>query len=249
MASEDPFVILLSIVIWGGIIGFVIHSTVKDKEKARIIPRQKNEMEDKINSISGFTTSQVLVCNNGKTSIALDDKDKKAVLLRHNGSSIEIKLLPYTDILASEVIEDSDIVTKTERGSQLGGAILGGLALGGVGAIIGGLSGKTRATKKVKKIELRVTVNDINKPTHYINLMDEVDEKDKKDKVYQTAIEIAQHWHTVLSIVINNKNNMKTEQQVVSGSNSENKNIFCSNCGEKLTNVVNFCSGCGYKIT
>src|SRR5690625_2106720 len=54
------------------------------------------------------------------------------------------------DIIESEVVVDSHTITKTARGSQIGGAAVGGVLLGGVGAIIGGLSGGTGSFEQVK---------------------------------------------------------------------------------------------------
>lgn len=70
----------------------------------------------------------------------------------------------YWDILASEVIEEGGTVTRTQRSSQIAGTLIGGLALGGVGAIIGGLSGTTKTTKNDMVTPLlRVIVNDISR--------------------------------------------------------------------------------------
>jgi hypothetical protein len=74
------------------------------------------------------------------------------------------KIFSYRDILESEVLEDGHSVTKTSRSSQLAGTLVGGLLLGGVGAIIGGLSGKKTTHKKVTRIELKVVVNDTSHP-------------------------------------------------------------------------------------
>lgn len=43
---------------------------------------------------------------------------------------------------------------------QIGGVVVGGLLLGGVGAIIGGLSGKTETSGKISRIDLRLIVNE-----------------------------------------------------------------------------------------
>ncbi|MEK5444442.1 hypothetical protein [Fredinandcohnia sp. FSL W7-1320] len=48
--------------------------------------------------------------------------------------------------------------------------MLGGIVAGGVGAVIGGLSGSQTSTNEVKKIQLQVVVNDTKKSFNRITL-------------------------------------------------------------------------------
>lgn len=94
-----------------------------------------------------------------------------------------------TDILSSELIDVKSgvTITKTDRGSQIAGVVVGGVLLGGVGALIGGLTGK----KESKTIDtgyalLKITVNDTENPVHVLNL---------------GAVK-NQHWHGIVSVLI-----------------------------------------------
>lgn len=64
--------------------------------------------------------------------------------------------LEFPQIVEIELVKDGDSVTKTNRGSQLAGAAVGAVALGGVGAIIGGLSGSSRNKQKIKSIDIKI---------------------------------------------------------------------------------------------
>ena len=162
--------------------------------------KKKKEMEEKLAGLYDFTPSQKMIGNDGNSGIAVDEGRKKVCLIKQSMGNIDLDVLTYKDILSSEVFEDGVTITKTARGSQIGGALIGGLALGGVGAIIGGLSGKTKSSDKVKRIDLRITVNRTNNPIHDINFMNV--ESKKGGIIYNAAMEQARHWHGLLAVLI-----------------------------------------------
>jgi hypothetical protein len=59
--------------------------------------------------------------------LAVDDINQKFCVI-----DTEIRVFSYKDIVGVELFEDEVQLTKTSRGSQLGGAILGGVLVGGV---------------------------------------------------------------------------------------------------------------------
>jgi uncharacterized protein YcfJ len=70
--------------------------------------------------------------------------------------------------------------------------LVGGLLLGGVGAVIGGLSGKKVGKGKVKRIELRLVVNNSSDPVHAICFL--ANETNRDGFVYKTASDQARQW-------------------------------------------------------
>jgi hypothetical protein len=77
---------------------------------------------------------------------------------------------PFADLSAVELAADNATLTTTNRGSQAIGVIAGGLALGGVGALIGGLSGSTRTRQRLYELVLKVTIDDPRDPVRRIVL-------------------------------------------------------------------------------
>jgi len=150
---------------------------------------------------NNFSATQKLVDCSGLSGIAIDESRKKICLLEYEytGGYFQRKIIDYRDVLASEIEEDGVVVTKTQRGSQIGSALIGGLALGGAGAIIGGLSGKTTSSNVATNNALSVTVNSTEDPVFdFILFSDSV--KDKIDYGYASAE--ARHWHGLLTAVI-----------------------------------------------
>lgn len=165
-----------------------------------MISENKKALEAEIQTIEDFTVTQKVFGCDGKSGIAFDDAKGAICLVIHEGGLVSKRVLQTSDLLAVELFEDGNSITKTVRSSQVGGALLGGLALGGVGAIIGGLSGKTKTSNKISAVDLRITVNDVSKPLHdvaFINF-----EVEKTSLVYKQAIQQARHWAGVLDVLI-----------------------------------------------
>jgi len=177
--------------------------------------KKKKRMEEMLASLEDFTPNQKIMGNDGNSGIAVDEGRKKVCLIKQTSENIELDVLTYRDILSSEVFEDGVTITKTVRTSQIGGALIGGLALGGLGAIIGGLSGKTTSSDTITRIDLRITVNRTSHPIHDINFMNV---KGKKNGfLYKAAIKDARHWHGLLDVLIkraDSEDNAKEEQLV-----------------------------------
>lgn len=174
---------------------------------AKNTSKRKKAVEDHLAHIEDFSaTHKVMgndsnvIGNDGNTGLAIDEQRKKVCLIDYRQQNIATRVFSYKDLLSSEIFEDGATVTKTVRTSQIGGALIGGLALGGVGAIIGGLSGKTQTTGKIKKICLRLTVNDMKNPLHDINFLNFETKKDSF--TYKQTIQQARHWHALIEVLI-----------------------------------------------
>ena len=168
--------------------------------KSKVVSSKKKDMEEKLEALPNFSLTQKIMGNNGNTGLAIDEERKKICLINSEPTDVTLRTITYRDVLASEIFADGETVQKTARASQIGGVLIGGLALGGVGAIIGGLSGTSRASKKVKTVDLRITINDTKRPLHDINFMDL--ETDKNGIVYKLAMDNARHWHGLIAILI-----------------------------------------------
>lgn len=171
----------------------VISATVKSigtRSRQRSLRRLVDRMP-------GFRVSQGYIGEDGLAGVAIDQDAKLLCLVsRHEAP----RVLGFRDILACELYEDGETITRTVRTSQVAGALIGGLAFGGLGAVVGGLSGKTRASRRVKHIDLRLLVNDTEQPTHDVRLLD-IPAKSGSSR-YETAMEIGRHWVSLMDVII-----------------------------------------------
>lgn len=99
----------------------------------------------------------------------------------------------YAELVDYSLIEDGNSITS----GSLGRAIAGGLAFGGLGAVLGGMTGKQKAT--CSKLQIMLTVNDIKQPTLFIDLL--TYEVKKDSSVYKMYIEQAQEIIALLGII------------------------------------------------
>jgi hypothetical protein len=165
-----------------------------------VVSNRKRAMEQKLSELDDFEATQKIMGNDGSSGIAIDEGRKKACLIKQGPGEVVLDVCSYRDILAAEIFEDGQTITKTSRTSQLGGTLIGGLALGGVGAIIGGLSGKQVSSQKPSRIDLRIAVNRTESPLHDINFMNTECAKD--GIIYTLAMQQARHWHGLIAVLI-----------------------------------------------
>lgn len=71
------------------------------------------------------------------------------------------------EVIHFEVLEDGKTVTS----GGLGRAAVGGVLLGGVGAVVGAVTGGKTANKKVSSIRLKLTLEDIENPVVYVEFL------------------------------------------------------------------------------
>lgn len=124
---------------------------------------------------------------------AVDDVNKEWRIPKDKKNKTVYK---YSDLLDYELIEDGNSVTS----GSLGRAVAGGLVFGGLGAVMGGMTGKQKAT--CNNLQIKITVKDINNPAVYITILSFEVKKDSD--IYKEAIKQAQEILSILQI-------MKTE--------------------------------------
>ncbi len=167
--------------------------TLSDKTK-------NQEIRDYLLQIAGFMATQQIIGTDEKSALAIDEQKRKICLIDYGRKNLTCRIISYKDLLSSEIFEDGETVTSTVRSSQIGGALIGALALGGIGAVIGGLSGKTKSSDKVKYMVLRLIVNDTKNPLHEIEFLKFITKK--SDSEYRKAMQQARHWHGLIEILI-----------------------------------------------
>ncbi|MDD2724342.1 MAG: SHOCT domain-containing protein [Methylovulum sp.] len=158
------------------------------------------EFEDTFQKASDFNPTFLYVGLDRKTGIAIDEPRTKVCIVKRNGNLLVHRVISYEDILSSELYKDGEIILKTVRSSQISGAVVGGLLLGGVGTVIGGLSGNKIQKNNTQTIILRVVVNDPTDPlldVYFLNY-----EIDNNSEYYKLLLEDARQWQARMDILI-----------------------------------------------
>lgn len=186
--------------IFGLFIFIMVLSAIFIIAKLIITSQNKKKMEESLYEMSDFYTTQKIMGEDGLSGLAIDEFKKEICLIKNKFGDLTLETIPYRDLLSSEIFEDGKTTTRTSRSSQFGSALIGGLALGGVGAIIGGLSGRKTSTNQINKIDLRITINKTDTPVHDVNFMNV--EGRGSELVYPGAISKARHWQGLLEVII-----------------------------------------------
>jgi hypothetical protein len=154
--------------------------------------------------IPNFTASHTWIGTDLHRSIAIDEAQQHICFLNSFDEPFQQRVYPIREILDVSVVEDGTTLTqtRTSRGSQIGGAIVGGILLGGVGALIGGLSGKKVSTSSelVSQIDLQLTVNDTRNPVWIIPFLSVP--QAKTSGLYISGKQAAISWHGLISVLI-----------------------------------------------
>lgn len=141
--------------------------------------------------------------------VAFDDERQKwAILSPFLGNVLET--YNYSDIINFELLEDGNSVAS----GGLGRALVGGFLFGGVGAIVGGVTGKKKSKEICSSLKLKITINDMTKPVVYINF---IETKIKKDSIsYRSFSESAQECLSTFQLICDKQKKTTEPQSTVS---------------------------------
>ncbi|AMQ06784.1 hypothetical protein [Sporosarcina psychrophila] len=167
-------------------------STVEDIRKR--IELLKTTQEEFKNEVDNFVIAKQI-----GNFVAFDEVQQKWATL-NSWSTFN-----YSDIVDFELLEDGESIAT----GGLGRALVGGALFGGVGAIVGGVTGKRKSKDVCSSLRLKVTINDMNNPVVYINF---IETKTKKEGLtYKTIEGAAQECLSVFQLICDKQKDNKKE--------------------------------------
>lgn len=158
---------------------------------------QKEKFDLVLSKIDGFESQFEHTSTNFESGIAVDENNKKIALL---SLTAEPRIYSYSDLLAVELTENGQSLTKTSRTSQAANAILGGILLGGVGAIVGALTSAQKTKTKVKSVDIELTINDTAEPVFRINFQNVGDKAG--GHINEPAMKNANEWMARFRVIM-----------------------------------------------
>lgn len=153
---------------------------------------RRKAMERQIASLPAF-----------QPAIRFDQPDEKLVLLLDPASSQfavtttseQPRLYGFDQLVAVDVERDGLSLQKTNRGSQMLGAAVGGALLGPVGLLLGGLTGSKRQDERVKRLSLKLFTSDLHTPVTEVVFFDSVSGEKSDNAVVKQAARLLDEWH------------------------------------------------------
>ncbi len=148
--------------------------------------------------------------------IEFDDNQKKWLIPDgFLGKKKNPKIYNYSDIVDFELLEDGETITK----GGLGSAVAGGMLLGGVGAVVGGVTGKKKNKAICNSLKIKITLNNINNPVVYINFLAAATKKESL--TYKTLYNSAQECLSVLQLICSSQEASSENSNVATTSNAD----------------------------
>ena len=113
----------------------------------------------------------------------------------------------FDDLVSYELIQNDDIVVTGGVGKAVvGGAVMTALAgglWGMTGAVVGGVTGKRKQSKKVNSLAIRITLNSFDFPCCFIYLIEKPIKSNSKE--YKNVVETAQLILSTLDLITHHK--------------------------------------------
>ena len=158
----------------------------------------KNLIETRKQEINGYSPTKN-ICD----SFSIDENKKQFKVC---GS-----IFDYSNLLDYELLEDGKSVTK----GGIGRAVAGGLLFGGVGAVVGGITGK-KTKNMCDSMKIRITIKNSFTDTAFIPLI--MLETKTDSLAYRTAQSTAQSCISALEIILDEINTKSGNAVTAQGS-------------------------------
>lgn len=151
----------------------------------------------------------------GNYLFIMDDFYKVLVIVEENSHEI----FNYADIIEVSYEENGNQLYTKSAGRTVGGAIVGGVLMGGAGAVVGGLSGASKQNKEVKSIDIKILLRSTSRTSCVLHFKD-IDRvlKTKEDsdrKMYETYTKNANEAKDILSVIIDNAKQVQVSAPVI----------------------------------
>lgn len=181
-------------------ITFIISSIIKVNEETKKDKITALEKAKKITKDNNFPTDTLVISYNNKKALSISEE--LSSILTVDLTTNNVRKVKFVDIIEAKVKQNSSTVTRTSRGSQLGGAIVGGVLAGGVGAVIGGLSGEKTSNEAIKKLSLEIVINNLKDPIFEIEFYDSVGELKVDSDKYKAIASDLNKWYRMFTVIL-----------------------------------------------
>ena len=202
------WIILFAIVV--AIIGGLLQANANANKKNE----RSASLKSKLSEIENFTVTKQIEGIKALYVFAIDDINHKIAYIEENKQFVFL----YSDIIGVELIEDGDVISKKSTTRTVSGAIIGGVLAGGVGAIVGGLSGNSTNKSKVSSLYVKILLRNLDNPSLLISCFDSktmtvegkksIETEGKIESyIYQEGKRTANEIKDLISIIIDKTDN------------------------------------------
>ena len=165
---------------------------MSSSEIVNYIKGLNKEEEQRLERIKSFKITRKVL-----NYIYIDENKRQWVVPKglYNPKIENSTIYSYEDITSFELLEDGASILQ----GGLGSAVAGGLLFGGVGAVVGGVTGGKKSNPTCTNLKIKITLKDIKKPTEYITFISS--EVRKNTIEYKNKYNYAQEVMSMLQII------------------------------------------------
>lgn len=197
------------------IVGLIVISVfLTDEGNNSVIAKRENNKRIKsyLNTLSDNQFDKKYFSEDTMDGVGISFENNTITLFKANGKKeISHNTYKFNDLIEAQVIEDGQTVMKTSRASQFAGAAIGGVIAGGLGAAVGGLSSEKVNNERINSVDLKLIVNDLQKPTHTVNFLSPLlgasKYEDKGSERYVKSKENIADWQGTMKVIIERMKN------------------------------------------
>jgi len=140
--------------------------------------------------------------SSGVNFIGVDETKCKIIVTGFEINDVIFKEISFDDILKVELKVDDSMILEKSTTNIVGRTIVGGIF--GLG-LLGGLTTKSKSKKTISNIELLITTKTLKNPLVKFKFFDSSVGVDLNNILVKNAIENAEKWYSIVSIIIENE--------------------------------------------
>lgn len=185
---------------------FVVAIMIANKEQKETENRGK-AINQTISQMSDFNPTTKIIGPQNRFVFAID---YAACKILYMPGTIKY-LYSFDDVISVELIENNNIISEKSTGRTIGGALVGGFVAGGVGAIVGGLSGSSKQQNLHISVKAKLLLRNNTSPSVEIPCFDcrtmttegkPVKDGSMEDYIYKQGLNCAQKIVDSVSVII-----------------------------------------------
>ena len=209
----------------------------KEKERGEALRVKASQLES-------FNASTTIVGNKQLFQFLIDNSSRKVCYIDEHSN----RIIPFEDIISVELVENGTTIQSKSTMRTIGGTFVGGVLAGGAGAIVGGLSGKSKQEMKVSEITVRMRIRDLNKPILEIKTFDAYNMTTERKPIKESQMEgnlikqgrtQAQQIVDYVSVIIDDVDKNGDSAPATKSTNNNSSNLSVADELKKLADLKN----------
>lgn len=152
--------------------------------------------------VPNFSRDVMFAGGAGEGGLAIDAAGNSFAVNRPNQPA---DVFSFDQLVAVHIERDGETVHTTDRGSQAVGAAVGAALFGGAGFLVGGLTGSSKSSFKVRRLALKIYTNDLRSPLSEVVFFDSAKPVGSDDIYMKSRAIQLEEWYARFQAVLHSR--------------------------------------------